>query len=71
MRKWVVSNLDNDPNSIMRTIYDSLYDHLQPASIPQAVLIIAEYQYKTAFVADQEINLVAFLTEMMMQCQYK
>ena len=71
MRKWVVSNLDNDPNSIMRTIYDSLYDHLQPQSIPQAVLIIADYQYKTAFVADQEINLVAFLTEMMMQCQYK
>ena len=55
----------------MRTIYDSLYDHLQPQSIPQAVLIIADYQYKTAFVADQEINLVAFLTEMMMQCQYK
>ena len=71
MRKWVVSNLDNDPNSIMRSIYDSLYDHLQPQSIPQAVLIIADYQYKTAFVADQEINLVAFLTEMMMQCQYK
>ena len=71
MRKWVVQNLDNEPNSIIRSIYDSLYDYLQPQSIPQAVLIIGEYQYKSAFVADQEINLVAFLTEIMMQCQFK
>ena len=71
MRKWVVRNLDNEPNSIIRSIYDSLYTHLVPASIPQAVLIIGEYQYKSAFVADQEINLVAFLTELMMQCQFK
>ena len=71
MRKWVVSNLDNDPNSIMRTIYDSLYDHLQPQSIPQAVLIIADYQYKSAFVVDQEINLVACLTEIMVECEFK
>ena len=71
MRKWVVQNLDNEPTSIIRSIYDSLYTHLQPQSIPQAVLIIGEYQYKSAFVADQEINLVAFLTELMMQCQFK
>ena len=71
MRKWVVQNLDNEPASIIRSIYDSLYTHLQPQSIPQAVLIIGEYQYKSAFVADQEINLVAFLTELMMQCQFK
>ena len=71
MRKWVVQNLDNEPASIIRSIYDSLYTYLQPQSIPQAVLIIGEYQYKSAFVADQEINLVAFLTELMMQCQFK
>ena len=61
-RKWIVANLDNDPNTILRTVYDSLYDALAPASIPQAVLIIAKYQYQSAFVADQEINLLAALT---------
>ena len=71
MKKWVVQNLDNEPTQIMRNIYDSLYEYFQPPSIPQAVLILGEYQYKSAFVADQEINLVAFLTEIMMQCQFK
>tara|TARA_B100001093_G_scaffold305510_1_gene291613 strand:- start:7670 stop:8416 length:747 start_codon:yes stop_codon:yes gene_type:complete len=71
MKKWVVQNLDNDPKQIMRKIYDSLYTYLQPASIPAAVLIIGEYQYKSAFVADQEINLVAFLTEVMSECKFK
>ena len=71
MKKWVAQNMDNDPITIMRKIYDSLYSYLDPKSIPEAVLIISEYQYKSAFVADQEINLVAFLTELMMQCQFK
>jgi replication factor C small subunit len=71
VRKWIVSNLDNDPNVILRTVYDSLYDCLVPQSIPQAVLIIGKYQYQSAFVADQEINLLAALTEIMVECQFK
>ena len=71
VRKWIVSNLDNDPNAILRTVYDSLYSSLTPRSIPQAVLIIAKYQYQSAFVADQEINLLAALTELMVECEYK
>ena len=70
-RKWVNSNLDNDPNAILRTVYDNLYDNLKPQSIPQAVLIIAKYQYQSAFVADQEINLLAALTEIMVECEFK
>ena len=71
VRKWVVSNLDNDPNHILRKIYDSMYEALVPSTIPAAVLIIAKYQYQTAFVADQEINLLAALTEIMCECQFK
>ena len=71
MKKWVVQNLDNEPTKIMRKVYDSLYDFLEPKSIPEAVLIIGEYQYKSAFVVDHEINLVCFLTEIMMRCQFK
>ena len=71
MKKWVVQNLDSEPTQIMRKLYDSLYNHLQSASIPEAVLVIGEYQYKAAFVADQEINLVACMTELMMRCQFK
>jgi DNA polymerase III delta prime subunit len=71
MRKWVVNNLDNDPVKIFRKIYDSMYENLQPETIPHAVLIIADYQYKSAFVADQEINLVACLTELMSQVKFK
>ena len=71
MRKWVVANLDNDYKVVYRQLYDRLYDYLQPASIPEAVLIIGEYQYKAAFVADLEINTVAFLTEIMMRCEFK
>ena len=70
-RKWVNSNLDNDPNAILRTVYDNLYDSLKPQSIPQAVLIIAKYQFQSAFVADQEINLLAALTEIMVECEFK
>ena len=71
MRKWVVNNLDNDPVKIFRKIYDTLYTNLEPSTIPHAVLIIADYQYKSAFVADQEINLVACLTELMSQVKFK
>jgi DNA polymerase III delta prime subunit len=71
VRKWVVSNLDNDPNHILRKIYDTMYEALVPSTVPAAVLIIAKYQYQTAFVADQEINLLAALTEIMCECQFK
>ena len=71
VRRWVTQNIDNDPVRIFRKIYDGIHEHLKDTSIPQAVLIIAEYQYKSAFVADQEINLVACLTEMMVDCEFK
>ncbi len=71
VKKWVTQNMDNEPQAIMRKVYDNLYTYLKPASIPEAVLIISEYQYKSGFVVDQEINMVAFMTEMMMRCEYK
>ena len=71
MRKWVVQNLDKDPSSLFTGIYDILYKHLQPQSIPAAVLTIADYQYKSAFVADHEINMVACLTQIMAECKFK
>jgi len=71
VRKWVVSNLDNDTSMLLRRIYDSLYDSLEHSTIPAAVLIIAKYQYQVAFVADQEINLLAALTEIMVECEFK
>lgn len=71
MRKWVVVNSDIDPHRIFRRIYDGLYDFLEPSSIPQAVVIIGEYQYKAAHVADQEINMVACLTQIMVECEFK
>ena len=71
VRKWVVTNLDNDSSLILRRVYDTLYDSLVPGSIPAAVLIIAKYQYQIAFVADQEINLLAALTEIMCECEFK
>ena len=70
-RKWIVHNLDNDPSRIYRRIYDSLYDSVAPSSIPHCVLILADYSYKSAFVADQEINLLACLTEIMQQVEFK
>ena len=70
-RKWAVENLDNAPTELFRKIYDGLYEHISSSSIPQAVLILAEYQYKSAFVADQEINLVACIVELMMGCEFK
>ena len=71
VRKWIVQNLDNDPNTILRKLYDSIYDHMKPKSIPEAVLIIAKYQYQSAFAADQEINLLAAMTEIMVNCEFK
>jgi len=71
VRKWVVSNMDNDTAVLFRRIYDSLYESLVPSTIPAAVLIIAKYQYQIAFVADQEINMLAALTEIMVECQFK
>lgn len=70
LRKWVASN-DIDPATLYRRLYDSMYDTLQPQSIPQAVIILADYQYKHAFVADAEINTVACLTELMVSVEFK
>ena len=69
IRKWVAST-DLDSNTMFRQLYDSLYEIMKPQSIPQAVVIIADYQYKNAFVADTEINLVACLTELMVECEF-
>ena len=69
IRKWVGSN-EIDSGVLFRKLYDSMYDSLKPQSIPQAVLILADYQYKAAFVADQEINTVACLTELMANCDF-
>jgi len=71
VRKWVVSNLDNDANLILRRVYDSCYNHLTPQTIPAAVLVIAKYLYQSSFVADQEINLLAALTEIMCECEFR
>ena len=71
VRQWVVESLDNDPNVILRKIYDSLSQVLSGKSVPQLVLIIAEYQYKSSFVADQEINLLACMTQIMVECEFK
>ena len=71
VRKWCVDNLDNDPTVLLRRIYDSLSESVVPRTIPAAVLIIEKYQYQIAFVADQEINMLACLTEIMVECQFK
>ena len=70
MRKWVAQNIDNDHVRLYRQIYDTLNNRFEKKSIPQAVLLIADYSYKSAFVADQEVNMVACLTEMMMECEF-
>ena len=71
VKKWVTQNLDSDPSAILRKIYDNLADIMDKPSVAAAVLIIAEYQYKSAFVADQEINLLAALTQIMLECNFK
>lgn len=69
MRTWVVNNIDNDPQTIFRKLYDTLCEEV--VQIPQLVLLLADYQYKSAFCADQEINLVACLTEIMAAVEFK
>jgi hypothetical protein len=71
MRAWVVNNIDVDASAIFRGIYDRMVDSVQPTSIPQLVLILADYQYKNAFVADHELNIVACMTEVMSNVEFK
>lgn len=71
VRKWVVENLDNDQTRVYRAIYDGLYETVEGGSIPQAILVLADYQYKAAFAADAEINLTACLVQLMMEVQFK
>jgi len=71
MRKWVTNNMDVEPVAIFRGLYDNMYEYLEPQSIPQMVLILADYQYKDAFVADHELNVVACMTEIMAQVSFK
>ena len=71
MRKWVIENLDNEPQVIFRQIFDNASEVMESKSIPLLVIYIADYQYKSAFVVDQEINLVAFLTQVMADCEFK
>lgn len=70
LRKWIATN-DVDPNTIFREIFDSLTDIVVPSTIPNAVLLMADYQYKHAFVADPQINLMAFFLEMMQSVEFK
>ena len=71
MRQWVADNIDVEPASMFRKIYDSMNDYVEPASVPQLVLILADYQYKNSFVADHELNMVACLTEVMAGVKFK
>ena len=71
VRRWAALNAESSPQDIFRKIYDSLTESLENQSIPEAILILAESQYRSAFVADQEINLVACLVQIMMSCAFK
>ena len=71
VRKWIINNIDNDPTRLFRRLYDNLYDYMDGSSIPHVVVILGEYQYKAAFVADQEINMLACLTEIMARGKFK
>lgn len=71
VRKWVNENLESDPNHIVRTVFDAMEEFLEPSSIPQCILILAEYQYKSAFVADHEINMTAMFINIMAECVFK
>ncbi len=71
MRKWVAMNIHNDPQAIYRKIYDSFFDKLENRSVPQSIIVLSDYSYKSAFVADQEVNMVACLTELMMEAEFK
>ena len=71
VRKWAAENSSNDQTAIFRKLYDTASEYMDTQSVAQLVLIIAEYQYKSAFVADQEINLTACLTQIMIDCNFK
>ena len=71
VRKWTTNNSDQDTSILFRKIYDSMYEHMKPQSIPQAVIILAKYQYQNAFCADREINFVACLVELMVDVEWK
>jgi hypothetical protein len=71
MRKWVALNSDQDMNEMFRRIYDMSTDKVQLKSMPGFVVTLADYMYKSNFVADHEVNMVAFLTEVMMESEYK
>ena len=71
VRSWVAKNSDADTATLFRQFYDQATNTLAPASIPQMILLLADYQYKAAFVADHELNIMAALTEIMAQCQFK
>ena len=71
IRKWVANNLDNDPSRMYRKVFDTLYDEVQPQTVPHLVLATADYSYKSAFVADQEINMLAYMVEIMTQVNFK
>ena len=71
VRKWVIDSIDNDPTRLIRSIYDNLYEYVDGSTIPHCVVVLGEYQYKAAFVADQEINMIACLTEIMTRAKFK
>ena len=71
VKNWVVQHMDNDPSMVMRKVYDNLYNVLKPSSVPEAVLIIAKYMKDITLVPDQEINMLACLTEIMMSCEFR
>jgi DNA polymerase III delta prime subunit len=71
MRQWVADNIDIEPAAMFRKLYDSSTEYIDPQSIPQLILILADYQYKDSFVADHELNMVACLTEIMAGVQFK
>jgi DNA polymerase III delta prime subunit len=71
MRKWVAQNSSMDVNALFRKLYDAAVDIMKPDSIPPLVLALADYQYKAAFVVDQEINLAACMTQIMIDCEFK
>jgi len=70
MRKWVVDNIDTEPAAIFRKIYDNMLTYIKPQSVPNTVLILADYQYKNAFVADHELNIVACMVELMANVEF-
>ena len=71
MRKWVTDNIDVESSKLFRVVYDNMVQYVQPQSIPQLVLILADYSYKDSFVADHELNVVACMTEIMSQIKFK